>query len=489
MTLRLLEPDNSLLLGGPPAVPLSTSLPWILAADKAPYFVEETGAAWTPVGQNDALTWPELAGVIGRRDLASVERHLAWLKESGVTVLRLMLEYCHFEDAFLERPAGTFDPVLVRAWDDLVALCRRVGLRLLLTPFDTFFTWNHWDRHPYNRANGGPCDSRERLLTCEATRPFIKRRLAFATERWGGDGTVFAWDLWNELHPVQGENRPTCFQDFIDDVGPFLRDLEFRLHGRAHLQTASVFGPELEWKPWLKEPIFRHPRLDFANSHFYEEGTIDYPADTVAAAISVGRLVREALAEIADLRPFFDSEHGPIHTFKDHGATLPEPFDDEYFRHLQWAHLASGGAGGGMRWPNRHPHTLTRGMRRAQRALSGFLPLVDWPRFRRRPLAGEATVSEPAVHLFACGDAAQAVLYLLRTDTIGPDGMLRADAAPLAPTVTVPDLEPGVYRSVAWDTCVGRPLATREMEHPGGTLALPLAGLVSDMAVAVRRTA
>jgi mannan endo-1,4-beta-mannosidase len=51
---------------------------------------------------------------------------------------------------------------VVQAWDDLVALCRRVGLRLLLTPFDTFFTWNHWDRHPYNRANGGPCDSRER---------------------------------------------------------------------------------------------------------------------------------------------------------------------------------------------------------------------------------------------------------------------------------------------------------------------------------------
>src|SRR5256885_15209852 len=103
-----------------------------------------------------------------------------------------------------------------------------------------------------------------------------------------------------------------------------------------------------------------------------------------------------------------------------------------------------------MRCPTRHPHPLPRGMRRAQRALSAFLPLIDWPSFRRRPLAGEATVSELAVHLFACGDAAQAVLYLLRTDTIGPNGMLRTDAAPLAPTVTVPDLEPGIYRSVAW---------------------------------------
>ena len=208
------------------------------------------------------------------------------------------------------------------------------------------------------------------------------------------------------------------------DVGPWLRALEREVHGHAHLQTASVFGPELVWKPWLNEPIFRHPALDFASSHFYEEGTIDFPVDTVAAAVSTGRLVREALAEITDGRPFFDSEHGPIHTFKDHDTTLPEAFDDEYFRHIQWAHLASGGAGGGMRRPNRDPHQLTAGMRRAQRALAGFLPLIDWTTFRRRPLHGAATVDPAAVHLFACGDQSQAVLYLLRSDSIGPDGML-----------------------------------------------------------------
>ena len=66
------------------------------------------------------------------------------------------------------------------------------------------------------------------------------------------------------MHPVQGEDRPGVFEDFIEDVGPFLRELEVRLHGSAHLQTVSVFGPELIWKPWLREPIFRHPLLDFA---------------------------------------------------------------------------------------------------------------------------------------------------------------------------------------------------------------------------------
>src|SRR3712207_8786775 len=53
-------------------------------------------------------------------------------------------------------------------------------------------------------------------------------------------------------------------------------------------------------------------------------------------------------------------------------------------RHMQWAHFAAGAAGGGMRWPNRRPHVLTEGMRKAQHALAGFLPLIDWAHFRRR---------------------------------------------------------------------------------------------------------
>ncbi len=486
--MQALDFEEPVLAPGPLSSLLQAALPsWIGVAGTAPYFVDEAGGAWTPVGQNDALTWPELDGLLGRRDLAAVERHLAWLKASGVTVLRLMLEYCHDESAHLERPAGSFVPAMVQALDDLVALCRAAGLRLLLTPFDTFFTWNNWDRHPYNRANGGPCASRERLLTCPATRACIKRRLTFASERWGGDGTVFAWDLWNEMHPAQGENLPGCFADFIEDVGGHLRAFERVCHGRAHLQTASVFGPELEWKPWLNEPIFRHPGLDFASSHFYAEGTIDFPIDTVAPAVSVGRLVREALAEIHDGRPFLESEHGPIHTFKDHGQTLPEPFDDEYFRHIQWAHLASGGAGGGMRWPNRDPHQLTRGMRRAQKALAGFLPLIDWPRFRRRAL-DEADVGEEAIHLFACGDPRQAVLYLLRSDRIGADGMLDPDAASACATVKLPDMMPGLYRVVSWDTLAGRPVGEAVLEHRGGPLTLRTAAFAADLAVAVTRT-
>ena len=457
-------------------------LPWIVRAPASPYFMTGDGAPWMPIGQNDAVAWPELRGLYARRDLDAAGRYLRMLAAHGVTVLRLMLEYFEDDHHAIERPAGCWDPVVVQLWDDLFGLCEAAGLRILLTPVDSFFTWNRWHAHPWNMANGGPCPSRTQLLTDPGARAAIKRRLAFATGRWGGSGALFAWDLYNEMHPAQGEDRaPGCFSDYIDDVGPWLRTLEQQLHGRAHLQCVSVFGPELVWKPWIAGPIFRSVNLDFANSHFYGEGTIDDPTDTVTPAVVVGRLVREALGQIEDGRPFFDTEHGPIHTFKDHGRTLPAAFDDEYFRHVQWAHLASGGAGGGMRWPNRDPHALTPGMRRAQSALAGFLPLVDWLRFRRVPL--HVGVDSPEVVAFGCGDAAQAVVWLVRRALL-PDGRVSQEPAPAR--IRIPGLADGNYRVTLWDTRLGTGCGAVVVVAAGGEAVIALPAFGGDVALAIK---
>jgi hypothetical protein len=398
-----------------------------------------------------------------------------------------MLEYSQGEYRYLERPVGHFQPNMVRLWDDLFALCEQYGLRILLTPFDTFWMWQRWARHPYNRANKGPCAQRSAWLLCNETRAAIKNRLAFASERWGGSGALFAWDIWNEIHPAHAGNSSEIFSDFVEDIGGFLRQTEVRLHGRAHPQTVSVFGPVLDDDPSVAACAFRHPLLDFASTHFYEHKTINNPRNTVDAAITTGRLVREALAETRDQRPFFDSEHGPIHAFKDLHKTLPEPFDDEYFRHMQWAHLASGGAGGGMRWPNRHPHTLTEGMRVAQGALAAFVPYIEWNRFQRRNWNEEIEVSNPALATFACGDDAQAVVWLLRKDTVQRDGTLKREVDAVETSVCLPAMRPGAYHITAWDTEVGVACASFTTEQPvGGRLCLQALPVKRDLALAVQ---
>jgi mannan endo-1,4-beta-mannosidase len=168
-----------------------------------------------------------------------------------------------------------------------------------------------------------------------------------------------------------------------------------------------------------------------------------------------------------------------------------------------------------MRWPNRHPHALTPGMRGAQRALARFLPLVDWARFARRPLGRSLAVRDaaggaplrlaaaggphhgggaPVVRLagceaaaFACGDESQAVAYLLRADALGADGRVRRDVPPRAVTLEVPGLAAGRYAVTEWDTRAGRPARTHERAHPGGALAVEGIALDGDVALAIRR--
>jgi mannan endo-1,4-beta-mannosidase len=234
----------------------------------------------------------------------------------------------------------------------------------------------------------------------------------------------------------------------------------------------------------MRAPIFRHPDLDFCNLHIYGSGAIDDPRNTIAPAVAMAREVRMCLSELRDGRPFFDSEHGPIHAFKDRKRTLPEVFDNEYFRHMSWAHLASGGAGGGMRWPNRRPHILTPGMRETQHAMARFLPLIDWSRFRRRNLNDETKA--PGFHVCACADEHQAVLWLIRRGNRDGDGRVRRDTVRAA-TVALPGVSDGAYIITGWDTSEGRPAETLQAQAQDGLLRFTTVPIAADRAFAVRR--
>lgn len=462
-------------------------MPWIQVAPNASYFIIETGQPWTPIGQNDAITWPDLAGAFRRKDLAAVEGHFRWLVAHGVTCLRLMLEYCQGENRYLEKPIGYFQLNMVQLWDDIFALCEKWGLRILLTPFDTFWMWRRWNYHPYNGANGGSCTKRTQWLTCPQMRQAIKNRLLFATQRWGGSGVLFGWDLWNEIRPSHGGNSTRHFAEFINDISHFLRQKEMELHGRSHLQTVSVFSPTLQQHQHLAEIIYRNPALDFATIHLYEQNTIDSPRNTVDAAIATGRLTREMMNHLHPHIPFFDSEHGPIKSYSRNHRGLKEPFDDEYFRHIQWAHFASGSAGGGMRWPYRQPHVLTHGMRRAQLALSRFLPLINWASFQRKNINREIEMTDTGLTAFGCADEKQAIIWLLRTNAKGKDRLLKKETKAGSFQLSVPLLQPGNYEVVLWDTVAGIAISKITTTHTrASNLILQMPPVQTDVALLVQ---
>ena len=136
-----------------------------------------------------------------------------------------MLEYVG-DGLYLERSCGEFDPVTVEAIDDLIRICERQGLRLLLTPFDTFFTWVKWDDHPYNAGRGGPCRERIDLLTAprghggrEATARLRRRAV-------GGLGRrLRLGPLERAGPPSRGRGRPAIWPGGSHELIPIVSDL------------------------------------------------------------------------------------------------------------------------------------------------------------------------------------------------------------------------------------------------------------------------
>jgi hypothetical protein len=461
---------------------VTSSLPWIRVCADSPYFEDENGQTWTPIGQNDAIIWPDFEGLFKQKEMARVEGHMAFLAAHGVNCIRIMMEYCHTENRYLEKPVGKFQPNMIQFWDDFFMLCENYQIRVLLTPFDTFWMARRWKFHPYNKLNGGPCKSKWQWLTSPDMLPAIKNRFTFFITRWGGSGALFAWDLWNEISPVHAGKSIDNLNHFVEQISAHIRKTELALYQKNHPQTVSAFAPVLEQHD-LSYLIFEHTALDFATTHFYHHNTIDNPRNAHTAAIKTGEMVKEALQNTPVNRPFFDSEHGPIAYFKRNRKGLPEEFDDKYHRCIQWAHFASGAAGGGMRWPYRYPHTLTHGMRRAQLNLSQFAKLIDWQVFKRINLNNQIKMNSPSIAVFGCGDENQAIVWLLKTALKKQVGKSKnRDEV----TLCVPGLENGQYQVRFWDTENGEigiqnVMKTEQDLH----LAFQMAG--NDLALAINK--
>ncbi len=354
--MQALDRGEPLLASGPMSRPDLSGLPWIRVAEGAPYFVDETGRAWTPIGQNDALTWPELEGCAAAAIRA---RSGATWPRSGQRASRAPADAGVLQDETLPGAPGRH--ASCRRWcelDDLVALCRQRGPPPAADPV----------RHLLHLEQLGPASLQPRQRRAvrqpraaahlpRHARAFIKRAPRLRHQRWGGDGTVFAWDLWNEMHPCQGEHRPAASLTSSPTSAPYLRALEVRRHGRAHLQTASVFGPELGWKPWLKEPIFRHPAPRFRQQPLLRGRHHRLSGRHGGAGSAVGPAVGEALAEIADSRPVLRQRARPDPHLQGPRARPARSRSTTSISATSSGRIwPRGGAGGGMRWPNRHPH-------------------------------------------------------------------------------------------------------------------------------------
>lgn len=356
-------------------LPLFTTKPqkedYIKVSPLGSGFVHSNGRPFIPLGYNHNPDWPKFIESDPSRpgyNPKITEDFFAHLARSGVNVVRIMLE-TPATGGFFENPVGTFVPGHIRWIDNIVTAARHHKIKLLMTPWDTFWMNKTWEKSPYNHLNNGPVVEKIDFLTNREVIETQKKRWKYIIDRWGNSGVVFAWELMNEIDIWWGAS-PKQVEEWIKEVSVFIRDYEQRKWGRRHLITVSTAQPMPEGI--LGDVAYRMPGLDFAQTHLYI-GASRAPSEPIQPAIDIAHGVRFSLAARKDLRPYIDGEDGPIDKWISN-----ERLDDQVFHNMIWAHLSSGGAGSGFRWPYRHPHHLSEGMYKALSRMSTFVKGAPW---------------------------------------------------------------------------------------------------------------
>jgi mannan endo-1,4-beta-mannosidase len=199
-------------------------MPYVQVAPGGRYFITEDGAPFLAIGHNEGMPWPGLANLHYERDIATTEATIAGLAAQGVTVLRIMLEYAQTNGWLFENPVGRPVPGTVLYWDDLIGLCERHGMRLLVLFWDTFFMSRRWRHHPYGRPGSG-FDGPGSCLTSPTAMAAEKARIRFFLDRWGDSPAIFGYDLWNEIHPYWG-GSPEEQSRWVTEMARFVKAYE-----------------------------------------------------------------------------------------------------------------------------------------------------------------------------------------------------------------------------------------------------------------------
>ena len=344
---------------------------YIRVAPGGRYFVHTDGRFFTPIGYNQNPEWTgteDCAPGSPNYDLAATERFFKRLHESGVNFIRMMLE-APAGGLFLENPVGTFKPEQVAFLDNIVTFARKYDIKLMITPWDTFWMNHAWDTNPYNSKNGGPVVEKVDFETKREVIEAQKKRWKFIIDRWGNSGTIFSWELFNECDLWWGASAEQV-QAWTKEMGGYVRDYEKRKWGRNHIITISIANamPKGAWG----DLAYRQAGLDLATTHLYI-GAANAPDEPIGPALAVQEGVTYAMAQIKDNRPYIDSENGPINRW-----IVDQKLDDLVFHNMSWAHMASGGAGSGLRWPYRNPHHLSEGMYQELKLMRRFADAVPW---------------------------------------------------------------------------------------------------------------
>lgn len=218
-----------------------------------------------------------------------------------------------------------------RFYDQVFQLADQNGIKLMLTIDDyrvlakkDFFV-AHWDKSPYNAANGGPLKEPGEFFTNPVAKGMYKRKLAYLVARYSAYPSLAAWELWNEQDNVSEPGVPVAWlremTEYLQSIDPY-----------HHLITTSF-----SWRD--TDEVWQNPHIGLTQRHMYGQGdTVDFVREIEANA--------EKMAKYG--KPTLVGEFGI--TWKEPDLALDKAKKGTALHNALWASLMTGHAGGALAW-------------------------------------------------------------------------------------------------------------------------------------------
>ena len=201
------------------------------------YFAYDDGSSYVPVGHNLPIypTSGQLAEEAIRKMAEAGENwNRWWMSNHG-----LGIEW--------EEHLGWYRQAEAARLDAMLRLADELSFTYMLC-MDTHqdFRTTGWEGNPFNKANGGPCETVKDWFTNADAKAFYKRRLRYTVARWTWSPQVLCWEFGNEFEGWADTDQETKIA-WHREMAEYLAGLD----PYHHLLTTSWWsktGPESCWQ-------------------------------------------------------------------------------------------------------------------------------------------------------------------------------------------------------------------------------------------------
>lgn len=393
----------------------------------------------------------------------------------GVNTQRVLLEWLNLDPSgrgnlpngmyWLEYPAGNFNPAMKQYLWNMMEQADRVGIKLILHPFNTFNYKSFFELSAWSTQNGGPLNTindffqSPQVLTMAINR--VKTIMDWVNESphsasVAGIELINEFDDWNWTLNARGNGDPTRNLEMRDRARFITR---LASGARAHDADFNIVSSSIGQVPRgpLARAMFISDAFDILAPHYYTASTsepIHNPnADKSIAPVSdYASLAGYWMTARRDNRIVHNGEWGNVpwlwpggrtyYTGVSPNAVANRPWtvqnDVDLYRTTSWTQLAMGMGGTGLRLASHEmrdlipplltqgvhgflPLPLPTGMREIQASVISFVSDnfgsgFDWNMHDSTTLAGRLRVNAAGKSMIAVGSATrdQGLVYIIQ---------------------------------------------------------------------------